>query len=102
MKMLMIVRIPPETFNDAVRDGTAGETIGAILEDTKPESVYFTEMEGSRTAVMIVDLEKESMVPKFAEPWFLSFDAEVEFHVAMSPGDLQEAGLDALGKKWGG
>lgn len=30
-----------------------------------------------------------------------TFNAAVEFHVVMSPEELQQAGLDALGKKWG-
>jgi len=35
-----------------------------------------------------------------AEPWFLTFNAHVEFRVAMTPEDLGRANLDALGKKW--
>ena len=97
----MLVRLPTEAFNDAVSEGSAGETLNAILADAKPESVYFTEMDGLRTVVMIVNLEKESMIPRLAEPWFLKFDAEVEFHVAMSPDDLKDAGIDGLGEKWG-
>ena len=72
-----------------------------ILDAIKPEAVYFTEMNGQRTAVMIVELEKPSGIPALAEPWFLTFNADVEFHVVMSPEDLKEAGLDGLGKKWG-
>ena len=36
-----------------------------------------------------------------SEPFFLTFNASVEFHVVMSPDDLAQAGLDALGEKWG-
>ena len=49
---------------------------------------------------MVVDLKDPSQVPALAEPWFLLFNADVEFHVAMTPEDLGRAGLDALGKKW--
>jgi hypothetical protein len=41
------------------------------------------------------------MVPALAEPWFLTFNADVEFHVVMSAEDLQLAGLDKLGERWG-
>lgn len=41
-----------------------------------------------------------SEMPRFAEPWFLHFDASVEFLPAMTPQDLQRAGLDELAKKW--
>ena len=100
MRMLMTIRLPNEPFNSAVLDGTAGSKIEDILGETKPEAVYFTEMNGQRTAVMIVELEKASRVPALAEPWFLAFDAAVEFHILMGPQELQEAGLDELGERW--
>ena len=100
MRMLLDVKIPYETFNAAVRDGSAGEKLKRILEATKPEAVYFTERDGQRGAIMIVNLDDPSKIPAFAEPWFLTFNADVEFSVAMTPEDLARAGLDALGKKW--
>lgn len=100
MRMLLDVKIPHETFNAAVRDGSVGEKLKRILEATKPEAVYFTERDGRRGAIMIVNLDDPSKIPTFAEPWFLTFNANVEFHVTMTPEDLARAGLDALGKKW--
>ena len=100
MRMLLHVRIPHKEFNAAVRDGTAGAKLNRILEETKPQAVYFTEYNGQRGAIMIVDLEDPSKIPTFAEPWFLTFNADVEFHAVMSPDDLKRAALDALGKKW--
>ena len=100
MRMMIQARIPHEPFNSAVRKGTAGETLKRILDAAKPEAVYFTEYKGHRSAVLIVDLADPSKVPALAEPWFLSFNADVEFRVVMSPDDLARAGLDALGKKW--
>lgn len=100
MRILMIARMPHKEFNAAIRDGSAGQKMNAILEDLKPEAVYFTEMNGLRTAVLVVEMEKTSQIPSLAEPWFLTFNADVEFHPAMSPDDLQQAGLDKLGKKW--
>jgi IstB-like ATP binding protein len=41
-----------------------------------------------------------SKIPALAEPWFLTFQADVEFRVVMSPDDLKRAGLDELGKQW--
>ena len=100
MRMLLLARLPHETFNAAVRDGSAGDKLKRILEATRPEAVYFTEIDGWRTAVMIVDVADPSKIPTFAEPWFLTFSADVEFHPVMSPEDLARAGLDALGKQW--
>ncbi len=101
MRVLMIVECPHEPFNTLVRKGTAGEIIGKILATVKPEAVYFTELSGKRTAVLVVNLESASQIPSLAEPWFLNFQADCHFHPAMSPDDLQRAGLADLGKKWG-
>ena len=98
--MLMHTKIPHDKFNAAVKDGTAGQKIQRILEETKPEAVYFTEYDGRRGAIMIVDVDNPSKVPSLAEPWFLLFNADVEFHIVMSPEDLGRAGLDVLAKKW--
>ena len=46
MRMLLHVRIPHEKFNAAVKDGTIGKKMKAILDDLKPEAVYFTEYDG--------------------------------------------------------
>jgi hypothetical protein len=100
MRMILQVRIPHKEFNDAVRDGSAGPKLNRILEETKPEAVYFTEYNGRRGAIMVVNLEDASKIPAFAEPWFLTFNADVEFHAMMTPDDLGRAGLDALGRKW--
>lgn len=101
MRMLMIVRLPNDAFNAAVRDGTAGSKTNAILDEVKPEAVYFTETNGQRTVVMIVELQKASGIPALAEPWFLTFNAAVEFHAVMGQQELREGGLDKLGEKWG-
>ncbi len=100
MRMLLKVRIPHKEFNVAVRDGTVGKKMARILEEAKPEAVYFTEYDGHRGAIMVVEVQDPSQVPRFAEPWFLMFNADVEFHIVMAPQDLERAGLDALGKKW--
>jgi hypothetical protein len=99
--MLLNITIPHEPFNTFVRDGSVGQKLSRIIDEIKPEAIYFTEKDGGRGAVTIVEMSDPSMVPALAEPWFLTFNAQVEFRVVMSPADLQKAGLDDLGKKWG-
>ncbi|MBZ5590844.1 MAG: panthothenate synthetase [Acidobacteriia bacterium] len=100
MRMLMHVQLPLEPFNTAVRDGTAGQKMQRILEAIKPEAAYFSEQNGKRGGTLVVNVKDPSDVPMLAEPWFLTFNAEVEFRIAMTPEDLARANLDALGKKW--
>ena len=100
MRILLNVKIPHQQFNAAVRDGTAGSKLNQILEAANPEAAYFTEQNGQRGAVLIVDLPDPSKIPALAEPWFLTFEADVEFRVVMTPDDLKKAGLEELGKTW--
>jgi hypothetical protein len=101
MRMLMNVRFPHEPFNTLVREGRIGKIVRKILDDLKPESIYFTEQGGTRGCVAIIDVNKPSDIPSFAEPFFLNLNADCEFRIAMSPADLESAGIDELGKKWG-
>jgi hypothetical protein len=100
MRVLMNVRIPHAEFNAAVKDGSVGSKLNRILESIKPEVVYFTEQDGQRGAVIVVDIPDPSKIPALAEPWFLTFNADVQFRVAMTPEDLKMAGLEELGKNW--
>ena len=101
MRMLVDADFPLEPFNSYVKDGTVGQKIQQILEDIKPEVVYFRERGGKRGATFVVDVSESSKIPSIAEPFFLTFNASVEFHVMMSAEDLANAGLDELGQKYG-
>ncbi|MCT7308227.1 MULTISPECIES: panthothenate synthetase [Ralstonia] len=100
MRMLVNVRIPHEPFNTYVRDGSIAELIPRVMAESKPEAVYFTEQNGHRGAVLIVNAESASHIPALAEPWFLLFNADCEFRIVMSAEDLQQAGLAEIGAKW--
>ena len=100
MKMLLTVEIPHEPFNSLVRSGKAGEILGGILDTIKPEAAYFTEQDGMRGGIFVINVQSPSDVPSFSEPFFLKFQANCKFRILMSPEDLQMAGLEKLGKKW--
>jgi len=101
MKFIVHVSLPAPKFNEALRDGSAGKKMARILEETKPEAAYFTSMDGNRGGYLVYNMSQASEIPRLAEPWFLNFDAKVEFMPAMTPDDLQKAGLEDLAKKWG-
>lgn len=100
MKMIMEVKIPPEAFNEAVKDGTINQKMGKIMENNKPEAAYFTTVDGNRGGYLIVNLEDPSKIPSLAEPWFIYFNATIKFKPFMTPEDLQRAGLEELGQMW--
>ena len=101
MRMLMHVQLPLEPFNTAVREGTVGDNIRRILEAIRPEAAYFSEQDGKRGGTLVVDVQSPSDVPRLAEPWFLQFNAHVEFRIAMTPEDLGRANLETLGQARG-
>ena len=100
MRMLMNVRIPHEPFNTLTKEGKSGDILQSIIQELKPEFVYFTEQGGTRGIVATIEVNDPSEIPSFSEPFFLNFNADCEFRVAMSPDDLGRAGLEDLGRKW--
>jgi len=81
-----------EKANAAATAGTLGKTIHAIVSELKPETAYFTDDHGKRTAYIFFEMRDASQIPAVAEPWFLAFNAHVEFHPVMNAKDLAKAG----------
>ena len=103
MRFLVKARMDVETANALAKAGKLGSTIQSIVEDLKPEAAYFYEENGKRTGLLVTDIQEASQMPAIAEPWFLGFNASVEFHPAMVPEDLEKAGpaIERAVKKYG-
>ena len=103
MRFLVKVNIPVEAGNAAAKAGKLGTIFQSILADSKPESVYFTDDKGQRTAFLFLEMQDASQIPAIAEPWFLAFNASVEIHPVMVPDDLAKAGsaIEAAVNKYG-
>jgi hypothetical protein len=100
MRFVLQVSFPVDKFNQAVRDGSAGKKLQRIMEEIRPEAAYFCADDGNRGGFFVVDMKDTSEMPKFAEPFFLNFDATVKFLPTMTPADLQKADIDKLASKW--
>lgn len=103
MRFLVKASWPVEKANYLARHGELGATARSIIEDLKPEATYFYADDGKRTALMVIDLQDASDMPRVAEPWFLAFNATVEFQATMVPEDLEKAGpaIDRAVEKYG-
>ena len=103
MRFMLKVSIPVEAGNKAICDGSLGTKIQSILEDTKPEAVYFTSDGGTRGGFVVVNMDDASQLPALAEPWFLAFNAAVECIPVMTPEDLHKGGpgIENAVKKYG-
>ena len=100
MRMLLTVSFPHEPFNTLVKEKKVGQLLNRILGELKPEAAYFTEQDGSRGGVLVVNVSDPSRIPFFAEPFFLNFNADCKFRIAMTADDLAKAELDKLGEHW--
>lgn len=100
MRVIMTFSVPHQRFNQLVREGLAGPTVGRLIEETKPEQIYLFEQDGTRAGVAIYHIEKSNDTCRIAEPWFLALHAECKFAVAMTPEELAEVDLAEIGRKW--
>lgn len=92
MRCLLKVQWDMDAGNALSRQGKIGETVGAILEELKPEAAYFTAVGGNRGGYLIVNIDDASQIPAMAEPWFLAVNATIEMFPLMTPEDLERAG----------
>jgi hypothetical protein len=100
MRFLLKITFPVETANRAIKDGTFEKKLQRIMAGLRPEAVYFAAENGKRTGFLIVNMQETSQMPAIAEPFYLGFNADVEFHPVMIPEDLAKGNLASLGKKW--
>ncbi len=103
MRMMMKVSLPVEKSNEVFRSGTFPKTMETILAEQKPEAAYFFANDGKRGGFLVVNMKDTSEIPAFAEPWFLAFNAHVEFHPVMNAEDLARAtpAIEQAVKKYG-
>jgi hypothetical protein len=100
MRFLMSFKIPHDSFNKLVRDGVAAQKLGRIVEETRPDQIYFTEQDGYRGGLAVYEIKDIGGLCAIAEPWYLTFNAECRFSMAMTPDDLGKVDLEGLGRKW--
>jgi len=97
MRTLVKVTIPVEAGNAAIKDDRLGKIMQTTMETLKPEAAYFFGYHGRRSAWFVFDLKSSADIPSIAEPFFLGFNADVEFFPVMNAEDLK-AGLGKITK----
>jgi hypothetical protein len=89
MRFIVRTIFRTEAGNKAVSDPNFLKNIQGFIENNKAEAAYFTELNGERTVIFIVDLPSVDRMPAIAEPFF-RMGARVEFHPAMNFEDLKK------------
>jgi hypothetical protein len=102
-RFMLSVRVPPEKGNQLVREGELAEVLQSIMEDLKPEAAYFTDIDGARGAIFIVNMDDASQLPAMAEPLYHGVNATVKAQVVLTPEDFQRAApaLEQVVQKYG-
>jgi len=73
-----------------------------VLKEIRAGTAYFTTVDGHRGGYIVVNMKDASQMPAIAEPFFLWFNATVDFMPVMLAKDLEKAGpsIEAAVKKW--
>jgi hypothetical protein len=91
MRVLVRAMIPTVSGTQMVKDPKFLQNIEDYIKKFSCEAAYFTEINGNRTMVFVLDLPSTDMIPAIAEPLFQGFEANVEIHPAMNLDDLKSA-----------
>jgi len=93
MRTMLKFTAPVKASNAAIKDGSLGKIVEALLERLKPEAAYFGPDSGCRSGFIVFDLKDQSDIPSVLEPLFLGLEASVELTPVMNVDDLK-AGLE--------
>jgi hypothetical protein len=94
MRFIVKCKMPVETANAAVMDGTLGKKIMSYVDYMKPENVYFALSHGQRTIYFVLNVPSEDKMPGLLEPLWLDWQADVYIAPAMTLADFEKAGPD--------
>ncbi len=90
MRFMVTFRIPMDEGNAAVKDGSIGQTIEAIVDDLKPEAAYLAPIDGMRGGYLVVNMDDASQLPAVLEPLFLGLGATVQIDPAFTLDDMDK------------
>ena len=89
MRVLVRAIFPSEAGTRAVKDPNFIKNIQGFIENNKAEAAYFTQLNGDRAGIFIIDMPSADMIPAIAEPFF-QMGAKVEFHPVMNLEELKK------------
>jgi hypothetical protein len=91
MRFMISTRVPTERANALMKDGSFSQIVQSLMEDLKPEAVYFTDIDGARGGYFIVNIDDPSELPAMVEPIFHGLGATIEVHLVLTPEEFQRA-----------
>ncbi len=90
MKFLVRLHMPTESGNRMLQDPNFPKKLEGVLNQIKPEAVYFAPIEGERGIYMIVNIPSADMIAGIAEPLWMTFNCKLDLTPLMELSDLQK------------
>ena len=90
MKFLVRLRMPTEHGNKLLQDPDFAKKLEGMLNQIKPEAVYFTPIEGERGIYMIVNLASADMMARIFEPICQALNCKLDLTPVMELTDLKK------------
>ena len=103
MRFMLSFQMPTERANALIKEGTFPQTMQSIMEDIKPEAAYFTDVDGARVGIFLINMDDASELPGMVEPLMHALDATIKLQLVMTPEDLQKGtpALEQAAQKYG-
>ena len=103
MRFMLSFGIPTEKANALIKNGSFPQTIQSIMEDLQPEAAYFTDVDGGRGGIFILNIDDTSQLPGMAEPLLHAMDATIKLQLVMTPEDMEKGApaLEQAAQKYG-
>ena len=99
MRTMLKATLEISASNKAILDGTLPKVVEQVMKTINPECAYFATFDGCRSCFMVFDMKDPSQIPAIAEPFFLNFNAKVEFMPVMNAEELQKGIMAAFPEK---
>lgn len=91
MRFLLRISLPTDNGNAMVRDPNFQQKLDKVMGEVKPDAAFFAAENGVRTIYLSVTFADTHELPRYVEPFWLSFGASVNVIPAMSQEDFGKA-----------
>ena len=90
MKFLLRLHMPTEHGNKLLQDPNFLKKMEGLLNQIKPEAVYFAPIEGERGIYMVVNIPSADMIAGISEPLWMTLNCKLDLTPLMELSDLQK------------
>jgi hypothetical protein len=91
MRMMLKIKIPPDSGNRSVKDGSMAKAFRILKEQLNPEAAYFSMEDGMRCAYIFYNAKDLPDFVKIHEPLIQATGALVYDAPALTWGDMAQA-----------